>query len=366
MKLVTTTLVGPGTVELLDAALASVEPFVDVCIVVATDDSVTERDCKRAAQRAGIHGKRLSFHRWGWRDDFGRARNECLDLAKAAGADWSLLLDTDERYLCDEPEVLRMMLSKQKAEALFVWHGSRSYSQARLVQIPCGIRYSGRTHEAFPAYLVPNETTELLRFVDVPKTPEQMEHKLLRDLQLLTQSTLEDPTSTRAWFYLGQTRQGFKDHSGAVLAYDRCAELRGWDEESAWACYRAAECLCELGQWQAAIDRCGVGLTRHAGVSELAWLAGFASYKLGRFADAVSWSQMSAATGKWRNQGGHIKRIGFNHPPGLWEGPFNVMACAYRELGILDAAHLSGSTARWAEEYRVNGKPPPEKSAPTE
>lgn len=361
MKLATTTLVGPGTVELLDAALASVASFADLCIVIPTSEQVSDRDVKHAARRAGI-GSRLALARFEWCDDFSAARNHALQLAEQSGASWALTLDTDERYLLDDAAALRALLETTELEALFVQDERRTYSQARLVRLPCRIRYSGRTHEAFPAYELRTGTTPLLRFSDVPKTPEQFAAKLERDLRLLEQSTSEAPT-TRTWFYLGQTRQGLKDFAGAVLAYDACAALRGWDEESAWACYRAAECLCELAQWQAAIDRCASGLARHAGVAELAWLAGFCCYKLGRYRDAVSWSQMSAATGKYRNQAGHVERIGFSHPPALWEGPFNVMGHAYEKLGILDAAALALSQAGWAQSLRENGgKPAPPKA----
>jgi hypothetical protein len=51
----------------------------------------------------------------------------------------------------------------------------------------------------------------------------------------------------------------------------------GWNVESAWACFRPAECFIQLKRFVDAVEVCAAGLARHAGVAELAWLAVFAS-----------------------------------------------------------------------------------------
>lgn len=354
MKLASTTLVGPGTLDLLEGALASVAGFVDLCIVIPTTPEVDDRELHHCARRAGVHGSRLLLHRWPWCDSFAAARNESLDIARRAGADWSLLLDTDERYICD-PKALRPLLEPSALGAYYVPHDSGTYTQARLVRMPCPIRYSGRTHEAFPAYQFPTLTLAptVLAFSDLPKTPEQLAEKFQRDLRILEEETTLDPSATRWWFYLGETRRNLGDHAGAIIAYDRCAELRGWDEESAWACYRAAECCCALELFQPAIDRCANGLARHAGVGELAWLAAWASYKLGRWQDATCWAAMSGSTSIWNGIGRGVNRIGFSHPPARFEGPHDIMAWAWEKLGRPDLAHVARMKVQHATVCRL-------------
>ncbi len=354
MRLATTTLIGPGTLELLDDALASVAPFADVCILIPTSPEVDDREVMRCARRASLHGERVHLQRWPWRDDFSAARNEGLDIATRLGVDWALQLDTDERYSGD-PQTLRALLEPSSLGAYYVTHASGSYTTARLLRLPCAIRYSGRTHEALPAYQLPTLTLapSVLAFCDVPKTKEQFEHKLLRDLRILQEETAREPAATRWWFYLGETRRNLGDHAGAIIAYDRCSDLRGWDEESAWACYRAAECCTTLELWQPAIDRCAQGLARHAGVGELAWLAAFASYKLGRHEQAVCWAAMSASTSIWNGVGRAVQRIGFSHPPARFEGPHDVMSWAWQALGRAQLAQAARVKVRHATATRL-------------
>src|SRR5207253_2483230 len=119
----------------------------------------------------------------------------------------------------------------------------------------------------------------------------------------------------------------------AIASYQACAALRGWDEESAWACYRAAECWCVLGEWGHAVDECAAGLARHAGLAELAWLAAYASYKGGRATQAVWWARASIALGRFRGVGEQVQRISFRNPMAQYAGPYDVLRGAYRALG---------------------------------
>lgn len=355
MKLATTTLIGPDTLELLDDALASVAPFVDLCILIPTMEEWDMREVLRCAKRAGLHGDRVLLQHFGWCDDFSAARNFALDAATQAGADWSLILDTDERYTCDAKRLRALLDPATALGAYYVTHASGSYKQARLVKLPCPIRYSGRTHEAFPAYQMPTLTlaADVLAFSDVPKTPEQLEHKLRRDLGLLEQMTREDALATRGWFYLGETKRNLGDPSGALMAYDACSSLGGWDEEGAFACYRAAECLVQLGLMKEAVRRCAIGLSIHPAFGELAWLAGWCCYQLGWHQKAICWAAMAASVGLWDGVGRGFERIGFKHLPGLFEGPYDVMAHAWAQLGYPGMSGLARSKADMAKAART-------------
>ncbi len=76
----------------------------------------------------------------------------------------------------------------------------------------------------------------------------------------------------------------------------------------------------------------------NSATAELAWLAGFAAYKAQRYDDAVAWSHMAIANGLFRGSGAQFERIGFRHPPGLYEGPFDVLRWAYQAMGNGKAA----------------------------
>src|SRR5262249_7095711 len=137
----------------------------------------------------------------------------------------------------------------------------------------------------------------------------------------------------RWFYYLGDSLQNLGRLDDAVAAYRACSSLRGWNEESAWACYREAECHSAKEDWDSAIDACSAGLARHAGMAELAWLAAFASWRGGRADQAVFWSRMSISMGMFRGASADVRRIGFRHLPALFEGPFDVLRYALRSLG---------------------------------
>jgi len=173
-------------------------------------------------------------------------------------------------------------------------------------------------------------------------------------VRVLRKHTLENPREPRWLYYLGDALQNLGQLKEAIASYQACAALRGWDEESAWACYRAAECWCVLGEWSHAVDDCAAGLARHAGIAELAWLAAYASYKGGRATQAVWWARTSIALGRFRGVGEQVHRISFRNPMAQYEGPYDVLRWAYRALGDTAAAeenerlHAAAQAARLA------------------
>jgi hypothetical protein len=97
-----------------------------------------------------------------------------------------------------------------------------------------------------------------------PKTAEEFQRKLLRDLAALKSETQDHPTDPRWWYYLGQTQEGLRQFAEAITAYTTCAALPGWDEQSAWACYCAARCYAELSDMPECVRTCALGLAKHA------------------------------------------------------------------------------------------------------
>jgi len=87
-----------------------------------------------------------------------------------------------------------------------------------------------------------------------------------------------------------------------------------------------------------AVERCAVGIGLHPGVAEFPWLAGFASWKAGRYRDAVAFSNLAIMHGEYYGQAHEANRISFRHFPELYEGSFDVLRFAYRSLGDDTAA----------------------------
>jgi tetratricopeptide (TPR) repeat protein len=326
MKIASTTLTA-NSAELIGDALASVVEWVDWCLVI--DTGVTDSTLEVARR---VAGDKCVVRRWAWQADFAKARNFALDAAHELGADWSVTVDTDERIEL-RGEDLRGTLAAMEGGVLMLFDAERAYAKERCFRLPMSERYVGPTHEAFAAYRVGTKTAERAVFRELGKSPAQLQRKFERDVEILEPYVAAHPDDPRWHYYLGESLKNLGRDAQAVAAYDACAALRGWNEESAWACYRAAECLCTLGRHRDAVDRCAAGLARHAGVAELAWLAAFASYQLGEPAQAVYWARMSIALGCFRGAGNSVPRIGFRNRSALYEGPYDVLRFALRALG---------------------------------
>lgn len=328
-------------------ALRSVVDWVDRVLVV---DTGVSDDTLRIARE--IAGEKLVLREFPWRDDFAAARNDALQAAAELGADWAVMLDTDERIELGGVDV-RAALAETDATVLHVKHRGGTYGKERFFRLPARGAYVGPTHEAFIIAGGGSGTLDGMLFDELGKTTEQYRQKAERDIAILSRHTAEHPDDPRWRYYLGDSLAGLGRHQEAIAAFRVCANLNGWDEESAWAMYRAAECLLKLDRPVEAIEACAAGMAKHAGMAELPWLAGYAAWHAGRPAQAVYWARQSIALGHYAGIGASAPRIGFRHPPALWEGPYDVLRFALRALGDVagaDEAERSFARAKAARE----------------
>jgi hypothetical protein len=327
MRIVSTTLTGNAQ-EAIGDALASVVDVVDACIVIDTG----ARDASLEVARSVAKDKYVEG-RFPWCDDFAAARNFALDAATELGTDWAITVDTDERVDWRGESLRGVLASRADIGCWLMMDAANTYSKERIFRLPPRVRFAGPVHETFPSYEVGAAVLSRARFQELPKTAEQSRAKAERDARVLAEWSRAHPTDARWLYYLGDALQHLGRHVEAIDAYERCAALRGWNEEAAWACYRAAECWCARGRWTEAVESCACGLSHHAGIAELAWLAGYASWRKGELDQAIVWSRSSVAMGCFEGFGATVQRIGFRYPPALYEGPFDVLRYALRAKG---------------------------------
>jgi tetratricopeptide (TPR) repeat protein len=172
---------------------------------------------------------------------------------------------------------------------------------------------------------------------------------------ILGEHVRSHPQDPRWHYYLGASLADLQRTDEAIAAFRACAALRGWSEEGAWACYRAATCLCEQERWIEAIDTCAQGLAIRPATAELAWLAGWAAYKAKRYEDAIAWSHMAIVNGLFDGAGAAFTRVSFRYPPGLYEGPYDVLRWTYAALG--DKAASEAAAKEWAAAKQARESP---------
>jgi tetratricopeptide (TPR) repeat protein len=344
--IVSTTLTGSNA-DIIGDALASVVAHVDRCIVI---DTGAKDDTLEVARR--VAGDKLVVREFPWKNDFAAARNFALQAAADAGGTWAVTVDTDERLLFGASFDMRAELARTPANVLLVADEGGFYAKERIVRLPATVHWNGPTHEVLEGQRAgASATLAGLRFQELPKDPKALERKFQRDVAILKKHVKQHGREPRWFYYLGASHQDLGEFAAAIDAYRTCAELGGWPEQGAWACYRAAECCGKLGRWPEAIHFCAAGLAVHPSTAELAWLAGFASYKAGKHADAVAWSNMAIANGLFEGQGSRFTRIGFRYPVALYEGPYDVQRWAYKALG--DTAAAAAAERKYDEAKRA-------------
>lgn len=181
--------------------------------------------------------------------DYSTSRNRALELAKDS-AEFLLMLSADEVLL--DAGKLRDWLSARRPgahDALDVRYrfGEELHGRSpRITSANGKARYGGVTHEALVADSVDPEIAPATVHYDSGPIDKRARWEL--DLKLLRKAVTDDPTNTRAMFYLAQTLGCLGYVEAAHFAYALRANMGGFREEQYEAAYRAAR-LAEISGW---------------------------------------------------------------------------------------------------------------------
>lgn len=160
--------------------------------------------------------------------------------------------------------------------------------------------------------------------------------KAQRDVDILTKHTAANPTDARWFYYLGDAYAILGKHENAVAAFHNCTDLRGWDEEGAWAMYRAAQSLGELERYDNAVEALAKGMSRHPAIPELPWYASYLSFRAGKHQQAAWWAGLATVHDCYK--GTCPPRAGFEYPFARYEGPYDMLRWSLRALGDNEGA----------------------------
>lgn len=248
--------------------LSSVRPLIDCWCIV--DTGSTDDTC--AVIETLMEDVPGALHRRPWRS-FAHNRNEALELSLAVLAqqragqqegtdpDYLMVIDADETLHLPSGYV-RPWLSAAAYDLEMRFADTR-YARPSLLSVAAGWRYVGVLHE----YLQSPQHTHISKLSGpwVEVRPEgarsRNPRKFHDDAALLEAALIEEPDNSRYWFYLGQSYRDAGEIPAALRAYQRRAEMPGWDEEN-WYTYLQIALLLErsvgaqeMAQVQAAFDR---------------------------------------------------------------------------------------------------------------
>jgi hypothetical protein len=299
-------------------AIRSVVDHVDRVILI--DTGIKDGTVEHARRIAG--DKLVLFsHDW---VDFSTARNVGLKAAKMSGAEWAVIVDSDERLEFEDDFDLRAALSEVRADIIRMESADGHYPKDKIVRLSSKARFIGPTHEVLRGGA--RETLEGALFHELSKSRPQLKRKFARDIELLLPYIEKNPTDPRWYYYLGASYEGTGDHARAAEAFGECATRRKIGDEAAWSSYKQAEMLLILKRYDESVAAAARGMAANATFAECAWVAAVAASRQRQNDQAIAWARIAEAVGLYKGCG--TNREFFRHLPASYELPYDVLRYA--------------------------------------
>lgn len=321
-------------------AIRSVVSQVDRVLLVDTGISDNTADVARE-----IAGEKFSLVKRPW-SDFSDARNTAIEEAIKLGAEWIVIVDTDERLHLRGID-LRAGLSKAKSDILSFESDDGHYPKDKILRATSSARFIGPTHETLVGGS--REPLEGATFSELPKTTAQLKRKFARDMRLLLDYVAKHPNDPRWWYYLGASYEGIAEL--AANAFGQCVVGRKQGEEAAWSAYKQAEQYLKIEDFENAIRSAALGIGANATSAECAYVAARAAQKMGRFDQAVAWARIAEAVGRYKGCGS--TRSFFRHLPAHYELPYEILAQTLPNEKLRLEAKVNLHEAKQARELAV-------------
>lgn len=223
----------------------------------------------------------------------GHWRDAALRACEDTGADWALILDTDERLL-NKRKDLRRLLETMPAEIenVLVPDQTNSFRKRLFIRLPAKGHWVGSAHEDYVdaghAALIEGVT-----LCEVPKTLEQLRIRSEKDLPVLDEQLLESPDNPRLIMYRGIALEFLDRLEEAIINYSDGANRNIPEVWKAYLLYRGAKVFFSAKEYELALKNAAMSLRHCPRLSEASLLAGLACMNLGRLEDAVAWSRFS-------------------------------------------------------------------------
>ena len=220
--------------DVIARALISAIPFINSWLIVDTGSTDNTKFIINTVL-AGISGE-LIDRPW---INFGHNRTEALQLCRAKGMDWAIMLDADDNLAGTVPPPSIWSNTQLDGFIMQIHHGSIIHQRAHIFRLAADWVYEGVVHEyprcratEKPALgILPPETFMETRCEGArSKDP----NKYLKDAALLETELQRDPNNGRTLFYLAQSYRDAGRPVEAARYYKRYVDLSGgpWAQEA--------------------------------------------------------------------------------------------------------------------------------------
>lgn len=218
--------------------LASMAPYIDSYCICDTGSTDGTQDLIRTffADR-GISGEVIQ-HEW---QNFGHNRTLALQACDGK-ADYAWMIDADDFVSGDFRFPTDMSAD---GYTLKIERGNFSWWRNQIFRTGIGWHFVGVLHE-YAACHKPNPKVgklegnysiqaRTLGARNVGCTPIE---KYSKDAEMLEKALIDEPNNSRYWFYLAQSYFDSQQWDQATRAYQKRAEIGGWEEEVYYSLFR--------------------------------------------------------------------------------------------------------------------------------
>ena len=252
--------------HIIHECLDSMLPYIDRYDITDTGSTDRTKEIIREwGEKNNIPGE-VYDHPW---EGFGKSRTASLRNAEKGGADYSWVIDADDRVAGDfkyPPE-----FGNHWAYTLKIQRGDFEWWRNQIFKNGVGWEYVGVLHEyancpeieekkgtvarllgnyAIDARTMGNRTKEF----NVDGDDDAWKKKYLKDAETILDCLVNpdnpnyEPDNQRYHFYLAQSYFDGGDYESAKKWYEKRAEMGGWEEEQWYSVLRVAMCMTNLGE----------------------------------------------------------------------------------------------------------------------
>lgn len=224
--------------------------FVNICDTGSLDD--TKKLVTDWCEEEGLE-YRIHDHEW---KNFGHNRTLSITSAIETFPHSTYLLLIDADMILNVHDDFDKDRLKSLSYTIRQGSQSLSYLNIRLIKNDGVHNWSsiGVTHEYYNAVpSVQSTRLDTLHINDIGDGGHKTE-KFIRDEALLEQGIIDEPTNTRYYFYLMQTKQDMGKPDEAIELGNKVISMNGWLEERSTAAYRIGLIYDRKGDWSKALE----------------------------------------------------------------------------------------------------------------
>jgi tetratricopeptide (TPR) repeat protein len=235
--------------KIIHRLLESVLPIIDTFCIC--DTGSTDNTCEIIESFFEMHGIKGKIITEPFKN-FEHNRN--FSLLNCIGmSDYILLLDAD--MTLDVRNFNKNMLSESDSFTILQGSDQFYYQNMRIIKNNGLYKYVGVTHEYIQT---PNNNRKIYidktqLFINDYGDGGCKSDKFERDVLLLTNGLIDDPTNVRYHFYLANSYYNLGKNEEAIETYKKRIEMGGWNQEVWYSYYRIGICYKNMGKMPDAI-----------------------------------------------------------------------------------------------------------------